>query len=135
MPSDTLIAGTVMNQSAVLMNDAAKSVYTFAVQLPFLKQALQELREWFELHSIAVTQATSAVVQMDAGDTEIIFSGGPGIPTLPDDFVEPIRLWERPRNTDPWIPMTRKDFLPHWLEGQPLPSQFIIFQWDEQKIT
>lgn len=123
-----------MDGSASLMNDTARNTYSYAVQIPYLKIALQRLRELFERNGVAVTQKTSAVIQMDAGDTVIAYDAAPD-PELPDDFVEPLQLWERPRGIDPWVPMTRKDFLPHYLEGQPYQPQFIWFQWDEQQIT
>lgn len=134
MSAGTLTAGTVMDGSASLMNDTAKVTYTYVVQLPYLKIALQRLREIFERNGVAVTQATSAVIQMTAGDTTIEYDAAPD-PELPDDFVEPLQLWERPHGVDPWVPMTRKDFLPHYLEGQPYQPQFMWFQWDGQIIT
>lgn len=127
-----LTAGTVMNKAAVLMNDAARSVYTYVIQVPYLQTAMQELQEYFELHSLPVTETVSAVIQMDAGDTTIAYDASPA-PELPDDFVEPQQLWERTRNIDPWIPMTRRDYLPHQLEGV-LTSQFIYFVWQKQEI-
>lgn len=135
MSSDTLIAGTVMDMSASLMNDTAKSIYTYVAQLPYLKLALQELRELFEQNSVAVTQTTtSPILQMTAlstGPTDITFTSSPALPT---DLIEPLQVWERTRGIDPFIPMTRKDFLPHNLEGSPT-SFYGYFQWDSQKIT
>lgn len=135
MSSDTLLAGTVMDRAASLLNDTAKSIYTYIAQLPYLQIALQELRELYELNSVSVTQVTtSPVLQMTAlstGPTDITFLSTPALPT---DFIEPIRLWERTRNTDPYVPMRRVDFLPHSLEGSPT-SFYGYFQWNGQIIT
>src|SRR5678816_2915350 len=132
MSAADLTAGQVMNISAALLNDPSRTVYTYAAQLPYLQLALQELREHFEQNSIAVTQATSAVIQMNAGTTEIVYNGV-GVPTLPNDFVEPQQLWERNRGIDPYIPMTKVDYLPHDLEGIQT-NQFIYYVWESQKI-
>lgn len=130
MPAAELTAGQVMNIAASLLNDASRSVYTYAVQLPYLQLAIQELQERFELHNIPVTEKSSAVIQVDAGEDEISYGG---TPALPEDMVEPLQLWERPRDTDPWVPMTKRDFLPHNLEGVEI-SQFIYYVWQDQKI-
>lgn len=133
MASVDLVASTVMDKSASLLNDTAQTTYTYTAQLPYLNIALQELQEHFELNDIPVTEDVSAVIQMDAGDTEIVFNGAPGVPTLPDDFIEPNQVWERARDIDPWVPMTRRDYLPHGLEGV-LSSRFVYFVWQAQKI-
>lgn len=132
MSAADLTAGQVMNISAALLNDSARSVYTYAAQLPYLQLALQELREHFELNGIAVTQNTSAVIQVNAGQTAIVYNGV-GVPSLPADFVEPQQLWERTRGINPFIPMTKVDYLPHELEGVPT-SQFIYYVWESQEI-
>lgn len=121
-----------MNRSAALMNDVNRTVYTYAIQIPYLNTALQELQEIYEQNSVSVTQLASAVIQVDAGETEIEFNVSP-LPELPDDFIEPVELWERLRDTDPFIPMRRLSYLPHQLEGV-LGSAFIYFVWQNNKI-
>lgn len=132
MSAADLIAGTVMDASASLLNDTAKVVYTYAAQIPYLRMSLNELREYYELHSIPMTEETSAVIQVDAGTNKIIYNGV-GVPTLPNDFVEPNQVWERERGVNPFIPMTRRDYLPHNLEGVAI-SQFIFYVWQSQEI-
>lgn len=132
MAASDLTAGQVMEKSASLLNDTARTNYTFVAQLPYLQMALQELQEEFELNSIPVTQATSVVIPVDAGETTIVYNGVPP-KTLPNNFVEPNQLWERVRNTNPWIPMTRKDYLPHSYEDVEI-TQFRIFTWNSQQI-
>lgn len=132
MATVDLTAGQVMNGAAALLNDSARVIYNYTAQLPYLNMALQELQEEFERHSVATTQKTSAVIQMNAGQTEIVFNGV-GVPSLPSDLIEPAELWERPRGIDPWIPMTKKEYLPHDLAGTPI-SSFIYYVWQENKI-
>jgi hypothetical protein len=132
MAAPDLTAGTVMNKAASLMNDTALSVYTYAAQLPYLNIAMQELQEHFELNAIPMTEVVSSVINMPAGSDEIIYNGV-GVPTLPDDMVEPNQLWERAENINPFVPMTRRDYLPHNLEGIET-NQFIYYAWQGQKI-
>lgn len=134
MAASDLTAGQVMNGAASLLNDTNRTVYTYAAVIPYLRIALQELRENFELNSIPVTENQSAVIQINSGVTEIIYNGAgtPANPSLPDDMVEPKKLWERARGIDPYTPMSRKDFLPPY-DGVQI-SQFLIYSWQDQKI-
>jgi hypothetical protein len=124
-----------MDSSAALMNDSAKSIYNYAAQLPYLRIAMQELQEYFELNNIPSTQEVSAVIWVQAGVTSIQFdaAGTPTNPKLPDDLIEPAQLWERTHGIDPFIPMTKRDYLPHYLEGIEA-EQFIYYVWEDQQI-
>ena len=133
MPSATLIAGTVMDAVASLMNDTAKSVYTYTVQIPYLNMALLELREYFELNDIPVTSIRSSAISIPAGYSTIAFGAVVPAPALPTDLVEPQQLWERTHNTDPYIPMTRVETLPLSQSGTQI-GQFIYYVWKAQKI-
>jgi len=135
MAASDLLASTVMNGAAALLNDPNKTKYTFAVQLPYLNLAVQELQEEFELNSISTVQITSAVIQINAGVTVIPYNGAgtPTNPSLPNDMVEPAQLWERNRDIDPFIPMTKLQYLPHNMEGVEI-NQFVYYTWNEQEI-
>lgn len=135
MAAVDLVGSNVMDISASLLNDTAKTNYTYAAQSPYLRIALQELRELFELNNIPVTQLTSAVIQVNAGVTAIPYNGAgtPTNPTLPNDFVEAQQLWERARGIDPFVPMTRRDYLPHSLEGVQY-NDFLYWVWESQTI-
>lgn len=132
MPVPDLVASTVLAKAATLLNDTARTVYTYVATLPYLQIAMQELQEHFQLSNISVTQITSAVINIPAGTNQIVYNGI-GVPTLPTDMIEPAQLWERPENTDPYVPMTRKDYIPHQLEGVPV-SQFGFYVWESQII-
>jgi len=132
MATIDLVASTVMNQMASLMNDTARTNYTYTAMLPYLQMALDELQEDFELNGISVTETTSAVIEVDAGISEIVFNGV-GVPALPDDLVEPQQLWERNRGIDPFVPMSKREYLPHNLEGVEV-GMFGIYVWQDQKI-
>lgn len=123
-----------MDISASLLNDSAKSIYTYVAMLPYLKVAMQELDEHFQLHNIPVTEESSAVINMPAGSTEIIYNGGVGTPSLPDDMVEPAQLWESPEGQAKYIPMTARQYLPRFMEGIEI-STFGYYVWQSQKIV
>lgn len=127
-----LLASEVMDLTAAALNDANKTVYTYTVQIPYLKLALQELQEIFELNSLSVTEASSAVIPVNSGQTEIQFNVTSG-PRLPDNLIEPKQLWERNRNSNPFIPMTKLEFIPHGLTGTQT-NQFTYWVWQQNKI-
>jgi hypothetical protein len=129
-------SGDIMDRSAVLNNNAAKTVYTYTVQLPYLNTALQELQEYFELNNVPVTDTFSALINVPAGTTSIGFAPAvpvPNTPYLPNNLVEPKLLWERAEGIDPYTPMSRVDFLPRYMDGVEL-NQFIYYVWQSQEI-
>lgn len=125
-----ITSGSIMDRAAALNNDPAKTAYTYTKQLPFLNSALQELQEEFELNDIPVTRDIDTVLTIPANTGEISFSS---TPSLPSDLVEPKLLWERPSGIDPYVPMSRVDYLPQQLAGVEIP-QFIWYVWEDQKI-
>ena|SRR5215467_10126145 len=132
MSAPDLVGTTVLDAAAVLLNDPIKQTYTYTATLPYLKIALQELREHFEQNNIPVTQETSAIITMQIGQTVIVYNGV-GVPTLPNDMVEPGQLWECNHGTNEWLPMTKRDYLPHYLENIQ-SNQFIYYTWNKQQI-
>lgn len=132
MPTPDILASSIMDNVAVLMNDAAKQEWTYAAQLPYLGIALQDLKKELQLNNSPVTNVTtSAPIEIDAGVASIGFGGVD--PKLPDDLIEIQQVWERARGTDPWIPMQRVEYLPHYLEDVEI-NQFIIWAWEDNAI-
>jgi len=115
----------VMDQSAVLMNDAAKTDYTYDKQLPYVKMALQELEEEFEQNNVPTTNVESTAIVVPIGATTL---------TLPTNLVEIQQMWERlSGSSDNYLPMTRVEFLPHYLEGQQI-NELIWWAWIEDSV-
>ena len=140
MGSTSLTAGEVMDKSASLMNDTAKTVYTYAAQIPYLNMALDELQEFFQLNNIPVTNQTSVPITVNVG-TKFIrpFDGlgsdsGSGDPVYPQDLVEIQGVYERLAGTEnPFIPVVKREFLPHPIDDLPTESlQYWI--WEDQII-
>jgi hypothetical protein len=118
-----------MDTSAVLMNDSLKTIYPYSVQLPYFKIAFREFREYLELSSSPVTETvSSSVITIPAGVTTLGFNT---IPSLPPDLIEIDQAWEVLTGSTPFVPMTRLDFLPHYLEGSSF-NQFIYWAWNGQ---
>jgi hypothetical protein len=132
MSSPALTAGQVMDKAASLLNDTAKQNYTYTVQLPYLQMALQDLRKLLELNNSPVTNEVSSVINCPIGTDSISYDNSPN-PELPDNLIEIQQLWERAEGTDPWVPMTRVEFLPHYYEGV-LINQFLIWTWQDNQI-
>lgn len=129
-----------MDKAASLMNDSAKTVYTYAAQMPYLNMALAELEEHFQLNNIPVTNQTSVPITINVG-TKFIrpFDGagsdpGSGDPVYPQNLVEIQGIYERlAGTTDPFIPLTKREFLPHPIDDLPTESlQYWI--WEDQII-
>lgn len=130
MATPDTLASEIMNKSAALLNDTQKQVYTFSAQLPYLQMALLELREMLEESNVPVTQKTSIFITVLANTSIIGFNT---IPALPQDLIEIQQLWERPQGIDPYIPVQRVDYLPHYLDGVQI-SNFLIWTWINNEI-
>lgn len=117
-----MLASEVMDRAAVLLNDANKTTYTYAVQLPFLKLALDELEEEMSVIGLPVTkEITSTPQSVASGATEL---------DPPADLVEPKILKERKAGTsDRWIPMTFRDWEP---DVTPM-NELRFWTWRENK--
>ena len=83
-------ASVIMNRAASLLNDTPRTLYSYAVQVPYLNMALHELMEELERHDIATTFRRTSVVPVAAGATTI---------ALPADLVEVEMLEERNSGT------------------------------------
>lgn len=126
MSTTSLTAAKVMDRAASLMNDTAKTTYTYVAQLPYLNMAVDELQEAFELNNIPVTNQTAAIISVAVGTLMIGPVDGIGAtppPNYPVDLVEIQGLYERlTGSNDPFVPMTQREFLPHALDNLPTES-------------
>ena len=130
MATPDFTAGSVMLGSAALLNDTQLQVYTYAVQIPFLKLALQELREYLEVSNIPVTNFTNTVLTIAANTTVISFIT---TPALPIDLANPRQVWESRAGQNQYVPMQRREFIPIRLTGI-TQSQFGIWAWVNNSI-
>lgn len=126
-----------MDAAASLMNDTAKTVYTYTAQMPYLNMALRELQEHFQLNNIPVSNETSAGITVPIGTTEITpvdGTGSGGSLHYPSDLIEIQGIYERlSGTTNPFIPLIKREFLPHPVDD--LPSESLMYWiWEGQVI-
>src|SRR5215813_7097490 len=105
MSTADLLAGTVMNSAAALMNDPARRVYGYTTQNPYINMAMQELQELFALNDLPVTEKISTIITLNAGVDTL---GYITTPALPIDFIEPETIWESTSGLNQWTPVNRK---------------------------
>lgn len=138
MPGTTsLTAGQVMDKAAALMNDVNKTSYTYVAMIPYLQMAVDEFQEALELNNIPTTNESAAVITITIGTKLITPADGFGsgaVPHYPTDLVEIQNLYERlAGSTDPFVPMTQREFLPHALDD--LPTEALQYWvWEGQQI-
>lgn len=95
-----------MDDAAAFLNDTAKNLYTYAVQLPYLKLANQNLEQLLLSNGLQVQRVYSSTITVLAGAKTL---------TLPNDFLLPIQLFERPKgSTDDaaWVEITERTWDP-----------------------
>jgi hypothetical protein len=121
-----ITAGEVMDRSASLLNDTAKTLFTYSSQLPYLSTALDELLETLEQNNIGITNYTKTGIVVTAGVTVLTTS------ELPANLIEIQRIWERTNGTsEEFVPVTRQDFLPP-LQVQ--TTSLVYWSWQNQEV-
>lgn len=122
----------IMQNVASLLNDTARQTFTDTVLIPYLNMALQDMQDIFQLNNIPVTNNVSGTLAVAAGVDRIAFANT--VPILPPNLVEIRQLWESPSGRNNWTPLTKMEFLPHYLENNVQSSQFLLWAWMDQEI-
>lgn len=99
----SFLASDVMDQSAVILNDVAKTNYTYAAMLPLLQKANQELEQQLIIYGASPVRLASPAITVLANAVSL---------TLPVDFLLPLRLFERLNSSEQWQPMEEKRWNP-----------------------
>lgn len=93
-----LLSAEIMDDAALLLNDAAKLTFTYAVQTPWLKKAVKELSDELAVNNIPLLEKITVVTPIIVGSTTTI--------QLPVDCLVPNSLEERAAgSSDKWIRM------------------------------
>lgn len=131
MSTTSLTAAEVMDRSAALLNDPAKTDYTYAAQLPYLNMAIDELVESLEESNSSPTNQTSAVITVAVGKTMITPTEHVTTPHYPFDLVEIQEVGERDTgSTDKFLMLTRREFL----DSYPPNRSLLYWFWEDQCI-
>ncbi len=120
----------ILDRSAALLNDSAKTQYTYAAQLPFYNMAQDDLQEQMELNNVPVTnEVAPTTLIVAAGVVTISFSTSPA---LPADLIEIQRISERLNGAaEDYTLMTRREFLPPFVEQT---ESLIWWVWQNQEL-
>lgn len=120
-----------MDRSAALMNDPAKTDYTYVAQLPYLNMAIDELVESLEESNSSPTNQTSAVIVVPVGSFQITPIESVVTPHYPIDLIEIQSIGERTNGTqDSFLTLGRREFLTAF----PRSSSLIYWIWEDQII-
>jgi hypothetical protein len=124
-----ILASDVMDRAAALLNDVALSIYTYVVQLPYLKMAVDDLQLQVEANNISISNDVSAAINVLTGVTKLTYSS---TPPYPADLVSIQQIFERDdATTMDWQEMKRVDFLPEITKQ----SNFLTWwTWQDQEI-
>jgi len=131
MSTTSLIAGDVMDRAAALMNDAAKTDYTYVAQLPYLNMAIDELVESLEESNNSPTNKTSSAITVAVGENMITPAEHATAPHYPEDLVEIQEVRERLAGTsEGFIPMVRRESI----SESPAVDSLLQWSWEDQII-
>ena len=117
MPATVLLtAEDVFDETRALLNDVSEQLFINSVLLPYLNKAYDEMQEIFEENDIPVqSQRTSPAITVPANTTQIVYDAVGPAPSLPDDLLFPVRMWERDvgsTSEGDWIMMVPKRWEP-----------------------
>jgi hypothetical protein len=131
MSTTSLAAGEVMDRVAALMNDPAKTDYTYIAQIPYLNMAIDELVEALEESNSSPTNLTSAVLTIPVGSSMITPTESAILPNYPFDLVEIQEVGERLSGTDDsFVRLSRREFL----NVAPPNNSLLFWIWEDQTI-
>jgi hypothetical protein len=131
MSTTSLTAAEVMDRSAALMNDPAKTDYTYVAQLPYLNMAIDELVESLEESNSSPTNNTSATIVVPVGANKLTPIESVDLPHYPMDLVEIQEVGERTTGTqDPFLSLGKREFL----QGFPPNQSLLFWVWEDQMI-
>jgi hypothetical protein len=88
-------ADITQHAAKAFLNDAAQALWTDAILLPYLSQAVLELSNQYRINEIPLELRVGVTISVEIGDTEL--------DELPTDMIEPISMKERTlASTDDW---------------------------------
>jgi hypothetical protein len=123
MSSLFITAGAVMDTVAPLLNDPAKTDYTYITMLPYLNIAIGELNELLEEANVGVTNEVSP--------NYIVRAGVNILTNPPHDMIEIQELGERAYGTsESFIALPRREFP----DSLPPSGSLLFWCWKRSEI-
>lgn len=121
----------VLDQTASLMNDTAKTIYTYDAVLPYFKMAIDKLEKIFRLNNVPTTNTSKMAIRLPTGVTTL--SPFPTAPFYPADLIEVQNLWERLYGSnDGFTEVVKQEFEPAWLHG--IQTSCLMYYWWDKDI-
>jgi hypothetical protein len=103
-----LVASSVLTETKGLLNDPTGSIYPDQALIPLLQKAYRELQVKLTSYGVSTTKEVSDIIPVMIGMDSL--SDGAG---LPNDFLYPIELGEKARNSgDKFTPMSEREWDP-----------------------
>src|SRR5713226_6773728 len=119
-----MLASVVMDRVAGLLNDTAKTLFTYVVQVPYLNVAIDELQESMQANNVPATNEVSSILVITTAMSDI---GGSTGPALPSDLIEIQGAYERlTGSTEDFQVMSKVEFLPPFVV---LTEALIYWAW------
>lgn len=92
----------VMDVAAAALNDNNKALFTYDVQMPYVRMAIRDVEQDFLLSGVTIGLVDDIAIPVLKGETEL---------SLPPSFFLPISLAERAYGSnDQYVPMTERAF-------------------------
>ncbi len=121
-----------MDRMASLMNDTARTKYTYTNMLPYLNMAIDSLMEEMEASDMSPTSVQTAYIVVTVGQVQITPAESATLPHYPVDLIEIQQLSERLNGSvNSFYPMTRRD---GGLNFRTATESLIEWAWQNQII-
>jgi len=136
MTTTSVTAAEIMDRVAQLLNDPAKTDYTYVVQMPYLNMAIDELIESSENYNNSIHNITSAPITIPVGKNAIFPTPPdliipPGYIAYPNNLVDIQEVLERnPGGNDTFIALPKKEFI----QAYPQTGSLSYWAWEHQVI-
>ncbi len=134
MSAGIFTAAEVMDRAAGLLNDYARTIYTYTAQLPHLRTAMDALKQEFQLNNCPVTNVSSQIIPLDIG-VDHINPPGMSPPNYPGDLTEIQEVWQRLQDSEEqWMPLRSFEYMQHNLDTLNVGPYLLYYSWQQEII-
>ena len=123
-----MLASEVMDSAAALVNDAAKELYGYSTQIPYLKIALRKITLKMQNNQISTLKEESAILALPANTRVVTAITSPA---LPSDLLDLIGVEERlSGSAEMFVPLEQREWEPETLPAEAL----LVYTWRELEL-